>query len=73
MKERRLFTIFRNNGVFNFQQNSIQFTVAVDSTGKDLKIPVNIKIANIQKRLNDSILRLPYKKYKIRGTVNFYK
>ena len=58
----RLFTIFRNNGVYNFQQNSIQFTASIDSTGKDLKIPVNIKIANIQKRLNDSIINLTYKK-----------
>ena len=67
----RLFTIFRNNGVYNFQQNSIQFTASIDSTGKDLKIPVNIKIANIQKRLNDSIINLPYKKYKIKGTSIF--
>ena len=67
----RLFTIFRNNGVYNFQQNSIQFTASIDSTGKDLKIPVNIKIANIQKRLNDSIINLQYKKYKIKGTSIF--
>ena len=67
----RLFTIFRNNGVFNFQQNSIQFTVAVDSTGNDLKIPVNIKISNIQKRVEDSILRLPYKRYKIKDVSIF--
>ena len=67
----RLFTIFRNSGVYNFQQNSIQFTASIDSTGKDLKIPVNIKIANIQKRLNDSIINLPYKKYKIKGTSIF--
>ena len=67
----RLFTIFRNNGVYNFQQNSIQFTASIDSTGIDLKIPVNIKIANIQKRLNDSIINLPYKKYKIKGTSIF--
>ena len=61
----RLFTIFRNNGVYNFQQNSIQFTAALDSTGKDTKIPINIKISNIQKRVNDSLLKLPYKKHKI--------
>ena len=67
----RLFTIFRNSGVYNFQQNSIQFTASIDSTGKDLKIPVNIKIANIQKRLNDSIINLPYKKYRIKGTSIF--
>ena len=67
----RLFNIFRNNGVYNFQQNSIQFTASIDSTGRDLKIPVNIKIVNIQKRLNDSIINLPYKKYKIKETSIF--
>ena len=54
----RLFTIFRNNGVYNFQQNSIQFTASIDSTGKDLKIPINIKISNIQKRVEDSIIKI---------------
>lgn len=67
----RLFTIFRNNGVYNFQQNSIQFTASIDSTGKDLKIPINIKISNIQKRVEDSIIKLPYKKYKIKDVSIF--
>ena len=67
----RLFTIFRNNGVYNFQQNSIQFTASIDSTGKDLKIPINVKISNIQKRVEDSIIKLPYKKYKIKDVSIF--
>ena len=67
----RLFTIFRNNGVYNFQQNSIQFTAAIDSTGKDLKIPINIKISNIQKRVEDSIIKIPYKSYKIKDVSIF--
>ena len=38
-KEReRLFLLFKNNGIYNFQQNSIQFTAAIDSSGKDLNI-----------------------------------
>ena len=62
----RLFLLFRNNGVYNFQQNSIQFTAAIDSTGKDLKIPVNIRIENIQQRINDTLVKIPYTQYKIK-------
>ena len=51
-KEReRLFLLFKNNGIYNFQQNSIQFTAAIDSSGNDLNIPVKIKIENIKQRL----------------------
>ena len=65
-KEReRLFLLFKNNGIYNFQQNSVQFTAAIDSSGNDLNIPVKIKIEDIKKRVNDSIKTIPYKKYKI--------
>jgi len=57
----RLFTLFRNNGIYNFQQNSIQFTAAIDSTGKDLKIPVTIEIQDPQQRINDLSTKIPYK------------
>ena len=67
----RLFLLFRNKGVFNFQQNSIQFTAAIDSTGKDLKIPVNIRIEDIQQRINDSLVKIPYKQYKIQNVSVF--
>ena len=62
----RLFLLFRNNGIYNFQQNSIQFTAAIDSTGQDLKIPVNVRIENIRQRLNDTLIEIPYYKYKIK-------
>ena len=71
-KEReRLFLLFKNNGIYNFQQNSIQFTAAIDSTGNDLNIPVKIKIENIKQRLNDSLIGIPYKKYKIEDVLVF--
>jgi outer membrane protein assembly factor BamA len=57
----RLILLFRNNGIYNFQQNSIQFTAAIDSAGLDKKIPVSIQIDNIQQRINDSLLEIPYK------------
>ncbi|MDB4269623.1 outer membrane protein assembly factor [Flavobacteriaceae bacterium] len=56
----RLILLFRNNGIYNFQQNSIQFTAAIDSTGLDKKIPINIQIDNIQQRINDSLKEIPY-------------
>jgi len=66
-KERdRLISLFRNNGVFNFQQNSISFTSAIDSTGKDLKIPVTVNINNIQRRINDTLRTFPYEISRIR-------
>ena len=65
-KEReRLFTLFRNNGVFNFQQNSIQFKAAIDSTGQDLKIPVIIEIQNPQQLVNEISTTVPYQTYTI--------
>lgn len=65
-KEReRLFTLFRNNGVYNFQQNSIQFIAAIDSTGQDLKIPVTIEIQNPQQLVNQISTTVPYQTYTI--------
>ena len=57
----RLILLFRNNGIYNFQQNSIQFTAAIDSSGLDKKIPVSIQIDNIKQRINDSLREIPYK------------
>lgn len=66
-KEReRLFTLFRNNGIYNFQQNSIQFTAAIDSTGVDLKIPITIEIEDPQQRINDVSIKLPYERFTIK-------
>ena len=62
----RLFLLFRNKGIYNFQQNSIQFTAAIDSSGQDLKIPVNIRIENIQQRINDTLVKIPYSKFVIK-------
>ncbi len=56
----RLFTIFKNNGIFNFQQSSINFTASIDSTGVDVKIPIRIEIDNPQERVGDTILEIPY-------------
>lgn len=57
----RLLALFRNNGVYNFQQNSLKFIAAIDSTGKDLTIPVTVSIKNPSIRSNDTLLTIPYK------------
>lgn len=67
----RLISYFRNNGVYNFQQNNIQFTAAIDSSGIDTKIPVVVKISNFQKRENDSLSIIPYQIHKVKK-INLY-
>jgi len=61
----RLINLFRNKGVYNFQQNSIQFTAAIDSSGADTKIPVVIEINDLQKRENDTLISFPYKIHQV--------
>ena len=67
----RLINYFRNNGVYNFQQNSLKFTAAIDSTGFDSRIPVIVEIANLQKRENDTLRSIPYLIHKIKK-INLY-
>ena len=65
-KERdRLIKLFRENGVYNFQQNSIQFEAKIDSSGIDKTIGLILEIKPIQKRINDSLKTTLYKKYKV--------
>tara|TARA_B100000767_G_scaffold253152_1_gene257476 strand:- start:1210 stop:3786 length:2577 start_codon:yes stop_codon:yes gene_type:complete len=60
-KEReRLVSLFRNNGIANFQQKSIRFKVYIDSLGNDLKIPIEIIIKNEAKRDQNEIIEVPY-------------
>ena len=67
----RLINYFRNNGVYNFQQNNIQFTAAIDSSGIDTKIPVLVEISNLQKRENDTLKKVPYQIHKVKE-INLY-
>jgi outer membrane protein assembly factor BamA len=57
--------------VYNFQQNNIQFTAAIDSSGIDTKIPVVVKISNLQKRENDSLSIIPYQIHRVKK-INLY-
>lgn len=67
----RIINFFRNNGVYNFQQNSIQFTAAIDSSGTDTQIPVVVDIADLQKRENDSLRNVPYRIHPV-SKINIY-
>jgi len=42
----RLSALFRNAGVYPFQLNSIDYSVGVDSTGIDYRLPVQLNIRN---------------------------
>ncbi|MGB1362231.1 MAG: POTRA domain-containing protein [Flavobacteriaceae bacterium] len=67
----RLINFFRNKGVYNFQQNSIQFTAAIDSSGADTKIPVIIEINDLQKRENDTLINIHYRIHPV-SKINVY-
>lgn len=67
----RLINFFRNNGVYNFQQNSIQFTAAIDSSGVDTKIPVLVNINDLQKRENNTLKNVPYQIHPV-SKINVY-
>lgn len=58
----RLYQLFKNSGIYNFQISSISFQVSRDTTGTDLRIPVKINISeNTTNAKNSEILN----KYRI--------
>ena len=67
----RLTNFFRDNGIFNFQQNSIRFKALIDSSGVDNKIPITIEIKDLQKRDKDTLKITPYEIHKIEK-INLY-
>jgi hypothetical protein len=65
----RLTNYFRNNGVYNFQQNYINFDVDTIKTGN--KANIDLLISDYSYRDGDSIVTTPFKVYKI-SEVNIY-
>ena len=65
----RITTHFRNNGVYNFQQNYINFDV--DTLNSNFKANVDMKINNYTYRENDTARTEPFKVYKI-SEVNIF-
>lgn len=65
----RITTHFRNNGVYNFQQNYINFDI--DTLNMNHLVNVNTKIANYSFRDGDTTATAPFRIYKI-SEVNIY-
>lgn len=65
----RITTQFRNNGVYNFQQNFI--TYDIDTLNTNYKANVDLKINDFSYREGDSTKTEPFKIYKI-SEVNIY-
>ena len=65
----RITTHFRNNGIYNFQQNNINFDI--DTLNTNFKANVNLKINDFSYRDGDSTKTEPFKMYRI-SEVNIY-
>jgi len=65
-ERKRLISLFKDNGIYNFEQSSIKFFASIDSSGKDKSIPLKILIENRKKRINDSLKKISYKKYNLK-------
>jgi len=61
-KERnRLFELFRNAGVYPFQYNSIDFSVGIDSSGVDYRLPVQLNIKNYSENQGGTTVEKEYR------------
>lgn len=56
----RLLKLFRNNGIFDFEQSSIRFKVFLDNIESKLTIPIYLEISDRKKRFKDSLVTIPY-------------
>ena len=70
-ERRRILNLFREAGVYNFQENSLRFTAAIDSTGQDKSIGVEISVNNPQQRVGDSLITNPYRIHQVKS-INIY-
>ena len=81
IERNRLFNLFKNNGVYDFQINSILFSAEIDSTNNNLSIPIktNIygndysisKISAINITQSDSINSFNFNKNFIKSKLKF--
>jgi len=65
----RLTVFFRNNGVYNFQQNYISYDIDTIATGD--KANINLQISDYSYRSGDTLIKKPFDVYKI-SQVNIY-
>jgi len=69
----RLSTIFRNSGIYNFQESSISFDIATDTTkvADDQKMNIEINIDNFKRRGDSAVTTAEYKVHKF-NNINIY-
>jgi outer membrane protein assembly factor BamA len=69
----RLTAIFRDRGVWNFQESSIKYDVISDTTrvGNDRKMDIQLNIDNLKKRDENSVTTSEYKVFKF-DKINIY-
>ncbi|MFC4096361.1 translocation and assembly module lipoprotein TamL [Euzebyella saccharophila] len=69
----RLSTIFRNNGVYNFQESSISYDIATDTTkvADDQQMNIELNIDNFKRRGDSTVTSSEYKVYKF-DKINIY-
>jgi len=51
----RIIDLSRDNGIYNFQQRSINYKILIDSSGTDKKIPIILNITDLPSSLEDDI------------------
>ena len=51
----RIIDLSRDNGIYNFQQRSINYKILIDSSGTDKKIPIIVNINDLESSSNDKI------------------
>ena len=83
LERNRLYNLFRNNGVYGFQINSIVFSVKIDSTRNNYSLPVDIiingddykifKIRNINLDEIDNETKFKFNKGFLQSKIKFRK
>ena len=51
----RIIDLSRDNGIYNFQQRSINYKILIDSNGTDKKIPIIVNINDLESSSDDKI------------------
>ena len=54
----RLVNLFKNNGIYDFQQRSINYNVLIDSSGVNKKIPIVLSVVNPNKENSYQIRKI---------------
>ena len=73
LERERLSTIFRNTGIYNFQESSISFDIATDTTkmADDQKMNIELNIEDFRRRGDSAITSAEYKVYRF-NRINIY-